>query len=331
MLRAVQAKDMTHFDCEIFDATALVAVWGINEGDALTRPEQTCIGDIYALTPAAQPMTVTFALDGDDISIAPQVGPADGLPSGPVTVLAELRLMALDTELVDALLLLVADTLHVLPLSPLRRDARYTLIGMDPGQTRLRLSQLVLGCFGAGTRIMGGDGALVPIERLELGQQVLTRDNGAQPLLWAGKTTVRATGVFAPAHLPPGFMGNLGPLVVGPLQRIFLYQRGGLTANMRSEALVQARHLVDGSRVQQREGGFVTYHALVFEDHQIIYAEGVPVESLLVTRATVARLPNDFAQDLSARFPQLNQRAHFAQELSQDIAAKHRLTPDPKQ
>ena len=78
---------------------------------------------------------------------------------------------------------------------------------------------------------------------------------------------------------------------------------------------MQARHLVDGTRVQQREGGFVTYHALVFEDHQIIYAEGVPVESMLVSRATVARLPDDFAQDLSARFPHLNQRAHFAQDL----------------
>ena len=105
---------------------------------------------------------------------------------------------------------------------------------------------------------------------------------------------------------------------VGPLQRIFLYQRGGLSATTRSEALVQARHLVDGSRVQQREGGFVTYHALVFEDHQIIYAEGVPVESLLVSRATVARLPDDSRRTLSARFPQLNQRAHFAQELSQE-------------
>ncbi|SUZ32518.1 hypothetical protein ROE7235_02279 [Roseibaca ekhonensis] len=315
---------LTQYDCEIFEAAALRAFWGINEGDPLGPPELLCTGDIYTLEPGARALTVSFDVTEESVSIP------DGVPNGPVTVLAELRLMAQDNELLDALLLDVADDTYLLPLSPLRRGAHYALIGVDPGQTRLRLSQLVYGCFCSGTRIMAGDGQLVPIEQLEAGQSVLTRDNGAQPLLWVGKTTVRAVGVFAPVRLPAGLMGNLGALVVGPLQRIFLYQRGGLTANGRSEALVQARHLVDGTRVQQREGGFVTYHALVFQDHQIIYAEGVPVESLLVSRATVARLPDDFAQDLSTRFPHLNQRAHFAQDVSEDMAAC-KLLPDKSQ
>lgn len=310
---------MTQYDCEIFEARAFKAQWGINEGDPLGAPGLLCSGDIYQLTPDALARTVSFDIAEDTITLA---GDAQ---AGAVTVQAELRLMARDTELVDALVLDVSGTRYLLPLSPLRRDMHYTLIGVDPGQTRLRLSQLVYGCFCTGTRIMAGDGRLVPIEALEAGQSVLTRDSGAQPLLWVGKTTIRAVGLFAPVRLPPGLMGNLGPLVVGPLQRIFLYQRGGLSAQCRSEALIQARHLVDGQRVQQREGGFVTYHALVFENHQIIYAEGVPVESLLVSRATVARLPDDFARDLSKRFPHLNQRAHFAQELSPEaIAARRR-------
>lgn len=307
---------MTHYACEIFDATALRAFWGINEGEPLGPPDALCTGDIYEVSQDALPITVTFNIAEDAITIP------DGTPSGAVTIMAELRLMAQDNDVVDALLLDVSGNIFLLPLSPLRRGAQYALIGIDPGQTRLRLSQLVLGCFCSGTRIMAGDGQLVPIEQLEAGQSVLTRDNGAQSLLWVGKTTVRAVGSFAPVRLPPGLMGNLGPLAVGPLQRIFLYQRGGLTANGRSEALVQARYLVDGTRVQQREGGFVTYHALVFETHQIIYAEGVPVESLLVSRATVARLPENFARDLSARFPQLNQRAHFATELPDSISAQ---------
>lgn len=300
---------MTQYDCELFDAAAFRAFWGINEGDALGPPDSLCLGDIYKLVPGADARTITFDITEDEIRSS----------AGPVVVLAELRWMAQDSDLVDAVLLEVAGALRLLPLSPLRRDAQYTLIGLDPGQTRLRLSQLVYGCFCAGTRIMGGDGRLIPIEALHAGDSVLTRDNGAQPLLWVGKTTMRAVGVYAPVGLPAGYMGNLGPLLVGPLQRIFLYQRGGLTAHGRSEALIQARHLVDGNRVQQREGGFVTYHALVFEDHQIIYAEGVPVESLLVSRATVARLPAEFARDLSARFPHLNQRAHFAQDIDDPL------------
>ena len=103
----------------------------------------------------------------------------------------------------------------------MRHGTHYTLIGIDPGQTRLRLSQLVYGCFCSGTRIMAGDGQLVAIEQLNAGQSVLTRDNGAQPLLWVGKTTVRAVGVFAPVQLPAGMLGNLGALSVAPLQRIF--------------------------------------------------------------------------------------------------------------
>lgn len=310
---------MTQYDCEIFEAAALQALWGINEGEPLGPPENLALGDIYQLVLNARARTISFDITDDGIRTS----------AGPVTVLAELRLMAQDNDLVDALLLTVAGALGVLPLSPLRRDAQYTLIGMDPGQTRLRLSQLVYGCFCPGTRIMSGDGRLTPIEALSAGDFVLTRDNGAQPLLWVGKSTMRAVGVFAPVCLPAGFMGNLGPLVVGPLQRIFLYQRGGLTAHGRSEALLQARHLVDGTRVQQREGGFVTYHALVFEDHQIIYAEGVPVESLLVSRATVARLPETFARDLSARFPHLNQRAHFAQDIADTALAKRRASNGP--
>ncbi|NBD28765.1 MAG: hypothetical protein GVY31_01835 [Alphaproteobacteria bacterium] len=312
---------MTQYDCEIFDATALRAFWGINEGEPLGPVDSLCSGDIYKLVPGAQARTISFDVNDDDIATS----------DGPVTVLAELQWMAQDNEVVDAVMLDVAGSLCMLPLSPMRRDAQYALIGMSPGQNRLRLSQLVHGCFCAGTRVMSGDGALTPIETLQAGDFVLTRDHGAQPLLWVGKTTMRAVGVYAPVSLPAGFMGNLGPLVVGPLQRIFLYQRGGLTANGRSEALLQARHLVDGTRVHQREGGFVTYYALVFEDHQIIYAEGVPVESLLVSRATVARLPDAFARDLSQRFPHLNQRAHFAQELPDDAVARQVLaTRSPK-
>lgn len=306
---------MTQYDCEIFEDTALRAHWGINEGEYLGPPDSLCSGDIYQLVPGAQARTIVFDITEDDIRTS----------AGQVTVLAELRWMAQDNELIDAVLLDVAGSIGLLPLSPMRRDAQYALIDINTGQTRLRLSRLVYGCFCTGTRIMSADGMLTPIEALQAGDSVLTRDNGAQSLLWVGKTTTRAVGAFAPVSLPAGFMGNLGPLVVGPLQRIFLYQRGGLTAVGRSEALLQARHLVDGTHVQQREGGFVTYYALVFQEHQIIYAEGVPVESLLVSRATVARLPDEFAHDLSKRFPHLNQRAHFAQDIPDDTVARQVL------
>jgi hypothetical protein len=81
-----------------------------------------------------------------------------------------------------------------------------------------------------------------------------------------------------------------------------------------SELLVQAKHLVDGERVFLREGGFVDYLALVFDRHEIIYAEGVPAESLMVNDATVNRLPAELSADVKARFPGLTQVQHFGTE-----------------
>ena len=144
---------------------------------------------------------------------------------------------------------------------------------------------------------------------------ILTRDHGAQTLRWVGKVTLRAQGQFAPVIVAPGALGNLNARVLAPLHRIFLYQRGDARLAGRAEVLVQARHLVDGARILQREGGFATYYSLAFDAHQIVYAEGVPVESLLVSRAIVQRLPGELARDLTARFPGLDQRAHFAPDI----------------
>ena len=179
-----------------------VGLWGINEGEPLGPAESLYLGDMYQLCPGAQARTISVEIAQD----------AYRTSEGSVTVLAELRWMAQDNDVVEVSVLLdVQGALSLLPLSPLRHDAHYTLIGIEPGQTRLRLSQLVYGCFCAGTRIMSGDGHLTPIEALSAGDYVLTRDNGAQPLLWVGKTTVRAVGLFAPVCLPAGYMGNLGP------------------------------------------------------------------------------------------------------------------------
>ena len=315
---------MAQYDCEIFAAHDLRVTWGINEGDGLGPPELCCAGDIYTLAEDARPCPVTLTLADDDaITVTRCDGPAAPAPGAAVQVLASLQLMATGQDVIDALALRAGDGDFVLPLSPLRPATGYALIAIDPGQTRLRLSQLVHSCFGAGTRIMAGDGTLVAIEDVAPGDAVLTRDHGAQPVAWAGRISLRAQGPFAPVIIPPGLLGNLGALTVGPLQRIFLYQRGGVGGDSRSELLVQAQHIVDGGRVQLREGGVVTYHALAFDAHQIIYAEGVPVESLLVSRATVARLPDAFARELAERFPGLDQRAHFARELPAHAVPAH--------
>lgn len=70
-----------------------------------------------------------------------------------------------------------------------------------------------------------------------------------------------------------------------------------------SELLVQAQHLVDGETVFIREGGFVDYFSLVFDRHEIVYAEGIPAESLMVSEAVINRLPPELSAEVKARFP----------------------------
>ena len=129
---------------------------------------------------------------------------------------------------------------------------------------------------------------------------------------------MRAQGGFAPVVISAGTLGNLGDLVVSQHHRIFLYQRGQRPAGHSAELLVQAKHLVDGKRVILREQGYVDYYSLIFDQHEIIYAEGIPCESLMVNEALLQRLPEPLAADLRARFPGLSQHQHFGREASRE-------------
>ena len=303
--------DVTIYDCEVFSARDLRVTWGIHEGDALARPEHCAPGDIYTLAATAKPRALTLAL-GDPARLVRDSDPAPLPPDSRVEVTGVLRLMATDGDVVDMVVLHLGGAIFALPLCPMRAGLGYALIDIDLSDAQLKLVQTVQGCLATGTRIALADGSHRPIETLSPGALVLTRDHGAQPLRWRGQVTLRAHGSFAPVTFVPGALGNLGPLCVAPLQRIFLYQRGERALAPRAEVLIQARYLADGQRAQWREGGFVTYHSLVFDTHQIVYAEGVPCESLLVSRASLASLPEALAQDLRARFPRLDQSAHFA-------------------
>ena len=59
------------------------------------------------------------------------------------------------------------------------------------------------------------------------------------------------------------------------------------------------RFLVNDTTVLRRDGGFVEYFQLLFDEHQIIYAEGIAAEALLVDTRSRAALPQHLAQRLA--------------------------------
>ncbi len=300
---------------QVFAADAIYVIHGVNAGDGLAGPDEVCEGDIYALEADAMPrrMVLSHGADGQHIASGSQIGRAGEA----VRLVARYTLMAPDGAKIDILLMRLDSGDGVaLPLSPMTPHADYTLVAIDDAPEDVRLADLLCVSFARGTMITLPDGCQQAIESLQPGMRVLTRDHGPQPVRWLGRATLRAVGAFAPVVITTGTLGNLADLIVSPHHRVFLYQRQRRAGLQTAELLVQAKHLTDGEQVFQREGGFVDYFSLVFDSHEIIYAEGVPAESLMVNDATLRRLPPEMADEMKARFPGLAHAQHFGTEAS---------------
>ncbi|MCY1126278.1 Hint domain-containing protein [Frigidibacter sp. RF13] len=311
---------------QAYQAGAIRVVVGANLRDPVGGVEDLELGDVYRLKPEARTKRLVLSLGGAPGAAQQVAGGSDiGKPGDLVYPLAVLTFLAPDGERLALVTVWheASETTFALPLSPMVPGVEYTLVEAHRDFAGLRLGDVICVSFAAGTLITRPGGAPEAIEKLKIGDPVLTRDNGPQPIRWIGKATLRAAGSFAPVVISAGTLGNLGELVVSPHHRIFLYQRGARRLGGTAEVLVQAKHLVDGDRVWRREGGFVDYYSLVFDRHEIIFAEGVAAESLMVNEETVRLLPEDLADDLRSRFPGLRQSQYYGTEAGARALESH--------
>jgi hypothetical protein len=299
---------------QVFAAEDIYVALGVNAGEGLGLPHTVISGDIYELDDRARPLRLMLGHPGAGESPKVAEGSSLGRPGDPVRTAARYTFISPEGERVELLLLDVAGALCVLPLSPISSRDDYTLVQIDTAPEETTLADLMCVSFARGTTITLATGRQVPIEKLRPGDRLLTRDHGGQVLRLVGQATLRAQGAFAPVVIPAGTLGNTGDLIVSQHHRMFLYQRQRRAGLPTSELLVQARHLADGETVFIREGGMVDWFSLVFDQHEIIYAEGIPAESLMVNDATVSRLPPEIAAEVKASFPGLAQVQHFGTE-----------------
>jgi hypothetical protein len=300
---------------QVLPAEALRVSSGVNLDEAISTHDDVLAGDIYKLDPKAKAHRLVLRRSDVGMLVAD-----DGAL---VHCTARYELMSDDGDRLAVLYLQPEKGQAViLPLSPISVRKTYQLLAVEANPENIGLSDLLCVSFLRGTRITLMSGEQRAIETLVPGDRVLTRDRGAQGLRWIGKATLRAVGTFAPVVITAGTLGNSGDLIVSQHHRMFLYQRRKRAGLVTSELLVQAKHLVDGDRVFWREGGFVDYFSLVFDQHEIIYAEGIPAESLMVNDATVSMLPPDLAAEVKARFPGLAQVQHFGSEAGRNFLAE---------
>lgn len=158
-------------------------------------------------------------------------------------------------------------------------------------------------CFTPGTLIDTPAGPR-RVETIGIGDLVVTRDRGPQPVRWVGRQTVAARGEMAPVRVAAGTLGNRRDLVVSPQHRMLI---GGWQAQLLfglDEVLVAAAHLVDGDRIRRMPGGMVTYLHLMFDAHELIFAEGAPCESFFAGGDVAAGMAA-VHEELGRLFPEL--------------------------
>ncbi len=158
-------------------------------------------------------------------------------------------------------------------------------------------------CFTRGA-LIDVPGGTCAVEEIAVGDLVDTLDHGAQPVRLVLRQSVRALGSFAPVSFAAGSIGNTRAFMVSPEHRMLISDwRAQLFAGC-DDLLVAAKHLVNGNTVRIVEGGVVEYLHLVFDTHEIVFADGCPSESCLPQSALGMQDTAD-REELMALFPEL--------------------------
>ena len=284
-----------------YPANALHAIAGANEGDPIGMGEAAIPGDTYRLARDAAPQRLAICDDsrsGQRVATGSDVGqPGEGL-----SIVECHTLMDTSGDMTEVLVLRRKDgedvaTLHLLPLSPLRPGTDYDLIGSSGTMAPDRFADIVSVSFFAGTQLTLAGGAQALVEDLKPGDRVLTRDHGPRPIRWIGHQTRRATGTAAPIRITAGTLNAARDLRLSPHHRLFIWQRHDALGTGRAEVLVKAELLINGTTVVRDTGGHVDSYQILFDRREIIFAEGIAVESLLVTSDLRHRLPEGMDLD----------------------------------
>jgi hypothetical protein len=197
-------------------------------------------------------------------------------------------------------------------------------------------------CFTPGTMIATPEG-LRPVQDLQQGDKISTRDDGAQPILWAGDRRMSGARLHAMPHLRPvrflaGALGIGRPdadLLVSPQHRMLLRGAAAQALFNETEVLVAAADLVNGDTVRVEHGlREAHYIHLLLERHQILRANGLECESFHPGAATLEMIAPQQRAGLLALLPHLaeggasygdyaRRRLHSAEAaiLRHDIAA----------
>jgi len=169
-------------------------------------------------------------------------------------------------------------------------------------------------CFAKDTQILTDHGK-VAVQDLRVGDLVVTKDNGTQPIRWIGSRTLEAFYLathpnLRPVRIKAKALGQHLPcedLVVSPQHRMLV---GGAMAQLLfgcDEVLIAAKHLInDHSIGVDHKMTKVTYFHILFDSHQVVFANDAPSESLFPSDMAISALDQIARAEVVELFPNLD-------------------------
>ena len=192
-----------------------------------------------------------------------------------------------------------------------------------PHETPAGATYADLLCFVSGTLIRTQTGEH-PIEDLTSGDMVLTMDHGYQPIRWIWSSTRAATGDLAPILIRKGALGNDRDLRVSPQHRMLLQGWQAELLFGESEVLATAKSLINDHSIIRVEGGEVEYYHMLFDTHEIVWAEGAPSESFHPGEQGWNSFDQATRDEILELFPQLGDKNFESYGPSARLSLKHK-------
>lgn len=175
-------------------------------------------------------------------------------------------------------------------------------------------------CFASGT-LIATDKGLRPIQDLSTDDYVRTAQGKPRQIRWLGQRHIDKTALARHAKLRPvritaGALGNGLPerdLLVSRQHRIMVSSSVAERMFGVTDVLIPAIKLtaLNGIYVDTAVES-VTYHHLLLDQHDVIFAEGTPSESLFTGAEGLRALAPKSRAEILALFPELAQTDHIS-------------------
>ncbi|WBU60608.1 Hint domain-containing protein [Paracoccus albus] len=269
------------------------------------------------------PVNLTITDNNDDANISERVGDAiDGVAIRNVYDGDSIEVRQSDgtiVEITGVTFVLEDDRVVLTPTdqSVLGEVTYQDTTGTAPsGGGTVATDRLAPVCFTSGTLLLGEQGNPVLIDELRPGDKVrVVTSNEAEdkPVRWISRRTIFARDMesnpkLRPVRISAGSLGNGIPtrdLVVSREHRMMTGSRIAKRMFDTTEILIPAIRLTELPGIYVDDDATeVTYFHLLFEEHEIVVAEGAASESLFVGAEALKSISDEAREELLTIFPE---------------------------